>query len=381
MSAGIDALLPEIRKQAEDYLSTRDEATLNIGITTRGERRILSLCSPNAQHATAPAPDAIYEIGSISKTFTNTLLAVLEDQGLLSIEDPIGTHLPHLKLRPEVAAITIRDLATHSSGLPGIGQTQQGFILEEIRGSEPPWGTYTHYLRYKKEHLYADLESIELLYPTGQGWLYSIIGMGTLGHILELVTGRSYEDLLREHVCGPLGLSDTGYTMSLEQTGRMTLAYDAEGQPLPNWYHDVLLSQGGLRSTLNDMRSYAEAQLRARLTAESSTLARAMRRTRRPYLVLPKDGHVRREGEEPDGPLSVPWSNQIVHGLAWRGFERGSAWYHPGTTLFYHSGIAVDDEVGVGLVMLSSYRKTLTQMDALNELFMDWFERACLVDR
>lgn len=380
MSADIDALIPELRKQAEDYLSTREEATLNIGLTVHGERRIISLNSPNAEHVTVPALDSVYEIGSISKTFTNTLLAVLEDQGLLSIEDPIGKHLPHLRLRPAVAAIRIRDLATHSSGLPGIGQTQQGFILEEIRGSEPPWGTYTHYLRYKKEHLYADLENVELLYPTGQGWLYSIIGMGTLGHILELVTGRTYEELLREHVCAPLGLTDTGYTLSLEQTARFMLAYDAEGQPLPNWYHDVLLSQGGLRSTMSDMLTYAEAQLRARVRAETSPLARAMRRTRRPYLVLAKDGLVRRDGEDPDAPLSVPWTNQIVHGLAWRGFERGSAWYHPGTTLFYHSGIAVDDEANVGLVLLSSYRKTLTQMDTLNELFMGWFERACLLD-
>ncbi|MEV0618741.1 serine hydrolase domain-containing protein [Nonomuraea sp. NPDC050404] len=230
----IPALLAGIEADAEDYLSTRPEATLMIGLSLRGERHVRAFLAPGAEHARLPGAKTIYEIGSVSKVFLTTVLAALEGQGLIGLDDPIATHLPKdLRLPPEIASITIRQLATHSSGLGPVGKIHQRFIDEELRGTESPFGTYTHYLRYKKEHLYADLENAELIYPKGQGWTYSVIGMGALGHILELVAAKPYEELLKETVCEPLGLTDTGYSLSAEQQGRVMYAYDRAGQPCP----------------------------------------------------------------------------------------------------------------------------------------------------
>ncbi|RJQ82103.1 hypothetical protein D5S19_22395 [Amycolatopsis panacis] len=69
--------------------------------------------------------------------------------------------------------------------------------------------TYTHYLRHRKEDLYAALETAKFAHPTGTGFLYSV--PGTLGHICD------YEQLLRELVLEPLGLTDTFYTITLDQ--------------------------------------------------------------------------------------------------------------------------------------------------------------------
>ncbi|MFI9837500.1 serine hydrolase domain-containing protein [Nonomuraea sp. NPDC051941] len=363
-------LLAGIEADAEEYLSTRPEGTLMVGLSVRGERHVRSFRAPGAEHARLPDAETIYEIGSVSKVFLTTVLAVLEGQGLINLEDPIAVHLPKgLRLPPEIASITIRQLATHSSGLGSVGKIHQRFIDEELRGTEPPFGTYTHYLRYNKEHLYADLANAELTYLTGQGWTYSVIGMGTLGHILELVAAKPYEELLKETVCEPLGLSDTCYSLSEEQQGRMMYAYDRAGQPCPNWYHDVMLPQGGLRSTMTDLLAFVEANLEAGAHQDGPNLLRAMRRAREQYFAVPDGFTMPDDSELPD----------FVQGLGWRGLDRpqGLAWWHPGTTLFYLAGAGVDDRARVGLVVLCSYRACLTDREVLHPLQREWFRRAC----
>lgn len=118
--------------------------------------------------------------------------------------------------------------------------------------------------------------------------------MGTLGHILELATGKPYEELLKQAVCEPVGLTDTGYTLFEEQQGRMMYAYDSEGQPLPNWCHDVMLSQGGLRSTLSDVLTFVEANYWSSLDPDESPLCRALRRTREQHAEQPPPASPRR---------------------------------------------------------------------------------------
>lgn len=366
-----DSLGERIIQQSTEFLSGFHESSIIVGISVNGERRVFSALTPGAEMAPMPKSDSIYEIGSVSKTFSNTVLAVLEDQGKLSIDDPISKHLPaSINLRPEVAAITLKQLATHSSGLISTGVIHTGYINEEMRGWEPPFGTYTHYLRYTKADLYSDLETVEFAHPTGTGFLYSVIGMGTLGHICELVGGKPYEELLRELVLDPLGLSDTYYTAQQEHMGRRYFAYDAEGQPLPNWYHDVLMSQGGLRSTVDDMLIYCEANIAAQNDGADTELARAMRRTK----------HVYFQCDYEPGPMEFidgHWNGQVNHGLAWRGFkDQPSAWWHPGTTLFYQTDCAIDTDKRVGMILLSTNRKTLMQINPINAMFHDWFRSA-----
>lgn len=365
----VHGLISKIEKDSEEYLATRPEATLIVGLSASGERHIRSFRSPEAQHAPLPQADSIYEIGSISKVYTTSLLAVLEDEGVISLEDPISKHLPKLALPPDVAKITIRQLATHTSGLGHVGKKHQKLVAEESIAREPPFGAYTHYLRYRKELLYEDLEAAELAYPTGQGWEYSIIGMGTLGHILELAAGKPYEPLLKELVCEPLGLKDTGYTLSEDQLKRMIRAYDAEGQPTPNWYHDVLLPQGGLRSTMDDMLTFAEANLKTSLENDGSNLSKALRRTRERHAEWPAEFEI---------PERFDYGN-FIQGLGWRGFDlsKGIAWCHGGVTLFYVSAIGVHENAQVGLVVMSTYRKNLGDFTTLPKLHRKWLTLVC----
>ena len=381
----LDEVCATITAGAAEHLSRTAEAVVLVGLTIGGERRILSFRSEGAELVALPAADSVFEIGSVSKVFLGTVLAVLEQRGLVSIEDPIGKHLPNgADLRPEIADITIRELATHTAGFPGTGHIHQGFLAEEIRGSSlPPLGITTHWLRYRKEHLYRDLETVEQLHPAGKGWFYSPMGMGTVGHILELVTGRDYESLVREIVCEPLSLADTAYTMSEGQQVRMVKAFFPHGQPAPHWYWDVMLSQGGLRSTMNDMLTFAEANIRAGRGEDDSALAQGIRRARACHLSLPR-------GPDVDEDSGSHWKREIRHGLGWKHLEapRDRASWHAGITPFTHSVVALDDASEVGCVLLSSAYDNFYFMQPFSTIFgyepivprfLRWFEAACEV--
>ena len=188
----IDDLLGQIDAEAAEHLAGQPEGTLMVGITIDGERYVRRYRSEGAQLAQLPSEDSLYEIGSVSKVYTGTVLASLVNDGLLSLDDTVASHLPNgANLPPDIAPITIRDIVTHTAGLPSIGRIHQGYIDEETRGqTQPPLGYTTHYLRYRKEHLYQDWETLTLDNPIGTTWNYSVISMGTVGHILELATGQ-----------------------------------------------------------------------------------------------------------------------------------------------------------------------------------------------
>ena len=376
----IEQLLDEIDAEAAEHLATIAEGTLTVGITVGGERHIRSYRSAGAELAVMPSEDSVYEIGSVSKVYSATVLASLLNEGRLSLDDTLASLLPNgANLAPEIARITVRDLVTHTAGVPSLGRIHQSYIDEETRGQTlPPLGYTTHYLRYRKEHLYKDWETIALDYPTETMWNYSVISMGTVGHILELVTGQPYEELLIERVCKPLGVLDTRYELAEDQQLRMVRAFLPNGAPAPNWYHDVLMPQGGLRSTMQDMLTFAEANIAAGRGEDDSTLGQAMRLARTPVRTAPRFVDPMGKGD-------------VIQQLAWRGFEkRPHASEHGGVTLFYQSGLAVDDDTKTGVVMLTSAHDNMGDVIAsivdpdytsIGARFLDWFDRACSLSR
>lgn len=378
MSAqNIDELFSQIDTEAAEYLATQPEGTVMVGITVRGERHVRSYRSEGAELAILPTEDTIYEIGSVSKVYAATVLASLLNQGRLSLDDTLASHLPNgANLAPDIAEITVRDLVTHTAGVPSTGKIHQSYIDEETRDQVlPPLGFTTHYLRYRKEHLYKDWETIQRDNPINTKWNYSVISMGTVGHILELVTGQTYEELLIEHVCTPLGVNDTRYELSADQHPRLIRAFLPNGAPAPNWYHDVLMSQGGLRSTMQDLLTFAEANIAAGRGEDDSPLGQAMKLARTPVRSAPR--HI--------NPKGLP--GEVIQQLAWRGLEkRPQASEHGGVTLFYQSGLGVDDETQTGVVMLTSAFNNMgdvisslidPEYTSIGARFLDWFDRAC----
>jgi CubicO group peptidase (beta-lactamase class C family) len=368
----VSGLVAGFEAEAAEYLSARPESTLSFGLSVHGERTLRYLRAEGAQHAPVPDATSLYEIGSVSKLFMATVLATLEARGTLALDDPISKHLPpHLRLAPEIAAITVRDLATHSSGLPDDGAELLRIQESEGRGDLPPWGYYTQYLRYRTEHLLSDVETATLQYPTGEGHSYSVLGMGVLGLVMELAAGRGYEELLHEIVTGPLGLRDTGYaSLTPEQERRVVWAYGPDGQPDPSWHWDVMLPQGGLRSTIADLLTFAEANVTASREGDATELGSALRRGREVHW-SPPEGYLL-----PGTEIPFPF----VQGLAWMGFRTTQPgrhnWWHPGTTQFYNCGLGVSSEHGVALTAVSSAHSGIGDPAQHIPMVMGWFLKA-----
>jgi CubicO group peptidase (beta-lactamase class C family) len=345
-------VLDLIESAGEEYVSTRQELTLVVGLSRNGQREVRAFRSPGSRYAPLPDERTLYEIGSFSKIYTAAILSVLVSEGTLALGDQLGGFFPELDLKPDIAEITVFDLATHTSGLSGDGVVLARLIAEAVATGDPE--KFTYYADYTKAHLDEELQLAQLVRPRGSGWEYSRTGNSVLGHILEVATGEPYEALLRKHVCGPLGLTDTAYTLTEEQQARLVHGFYEDGTPSPNWYWDIMLPQGGIRSTARDMLTFLEANL----ADDDSQLTADLHRAQDTVFVWPAGST----------PASAPYGSSaaFTQALGWWNLDRGlgPVSEHAGATMSYQSYGAVHRPTGTGLVALTSSAGNL--MDAIS---------------
>lgn len=221
------------------YVSPAGRATYGFG--RAGESR----------RSKEPDGRTLFEIGSITKTFTGLLLAQAVMEGRLRATDPIRLHLPDGALAKDspLAWISYLDLATHGSGLP------EGPDNLPSKDPRNPLAGYSTGL------LLNYLSTARLLAPIGQNFHYSNVGAGLCGYLLARLAGTDYETLVKAKVLAPLGMADTAITLSADQAQRMTHGHDAKGRVVPNWDVTGLEGAGALRSTADDLLTYAAANM------------------------------------------------------------------------------------------------------------------------
>ena len=226
---------------ASDWLRPGSGGGLVIGVSKQGERRIFT-------YGTAKA-DSLFEIGSISKTFTGLILAQMVVQGKARLDEPVRLLLPPgVGGKPARREISLLDLATHHSGLPRMPDNIE---------TGNPCGVGD----YHPDDLYAYVRKRGLEKPPGASFRYSNLGMGLVGQALANLSGTTYPDLLREQITSPLGLRDTVVSLSREQRERFSQGLDAQHHPVHECSLDALAGAGGIRSTAGDMLTYLEANL------------------------------------------------------------------------------------------------------------------------
>jgi CubicO group peptidase (beta-lactamase class C family) len=213
-----------------------------VGIVRNGARRIL--CYGSARL------NSIFEIGSITKTFTGLALAQLVTQQKVRLDEPVRELLPAGTVeKPEGAEITLRDLVTQHSGLP------------RLPGNLRPANPANPYADYHAAELYAYLRQQGVAKPADASFLYSNLGVGLLGQALANRFERPYADLVHDEILEPLDLHDTMVSLPPAQLARFIPGHTAGGQPAPAWDQDALAGAGALRSTASDMLTYLEANL------------------------------------------------------------------------------------------------------------------------
>lgn len=214
-----------------------------VGVLQNGQRRIFAYG--------AVSKDSIFEIGSVTKSFTGLLLAQLVAQRRVALDEPVRALLPPGTVaKPSGPEITLDDLASQRSGLPR--------LPANLDVSADPSNPYAAYGPAK---LYAYLAQHGLALPQKASYLYSNLGYGLLGFVLARRAGETYGQLVESEIAGPLHLSDTAVHLATGQTARLAQGHDAANAAVPAWTFDALAGAGALRSTAGDLLTFLGAEL------------------------------------------------------------------------------------------------------------------------
>src|SRR5690606_11839226 len=167
----------------------------------------------------------LFETGSLTKVFTNLLLAQLVDAGRIDLDAPIADYLPPGTILPQEGdrAITAFDLATHSAGLSGLPDDLAA------NGLENP------YSGYGAEGLLAWLADYDLPRPIGERFEYSNAGTALLAQAIEQVSGEPYADLLQRNILDPLDMDETSLALTGTERPDMAQGHDAAREIVPYW--------------------------------------------------------------------------------------------------------------------------------------------------
>lgn len=205
---------------------------------------------------------SVFEIGSITKVFTGTLLALMSQEGKVRLDDPVQKYLPAEVNVParNGKSITLVSLAEQNSGLPR--------MPDNLRPANPsnPFADYT------VQQMYDFLAGYRLGRDPGEQFEYSNLGVGLLGHALAAAAGSSYENLVRARIWTPLGMTHTAISLTPWMKSHLALGHDERGHVVGNWDLPTLAGAGAIRSTTEDMLKFAAANLHP----ERGPLQRAM---------------------------------------------------------------------------------------------------------
>jgi serine-type D-Ala-D-Ala carboxypeptidase/endopeptidase len=265
------------------------------------------------------SPQAIFQIGSVTKVFTALLLADMAERGEVSLSEPAVSYLPGGGKSPEGAA-TLADLAMHTSGLPRL---PPGLAWYSLLSPRDPYARYpaSRFARAARQSLRTA--------SGASSYLYSNYGFGLLGYLLGLSAGSPYETLVTERICGPLGLRDTTFEVPAPSRDRVVRGY-AGRHAVPAWHLGALAGAGGLYSTAADMGTF----LRACLRPGGSPLEGAIQATLTPRLAIP------------GGQIGLAWHLTRLgdHMMSW----------HNGMTGGFSSMVAFDPARKLGIAALAN---------------------------
>lgn len=245
-----------IDSQLEAERVARHIPALSVGVVC-GDALAYASAFGVADRATSrPATiQSVYRVASFTKVFTAALLVSLRDAGVVKLDDPVARHLPaevSVPTDPRGAPhITLRHLATHTSGLPRVPDN-----LHPKAGDM--YGGYT------TEQLYAALRTEKLDAPIGAAYAYSNFGMGLLGHALERAAGKPFETLLIERLFAPLGMNQTRINISPDARGDYATGYLMfSDTPAVEWDFGCLAGCGAVASSVPDLARFVSLQFRA----------------------------------------------------------------------------------------------------------------------
>lgn len=237
---------------ARTYIQKANTAGLSIGVFKDGQISTYNYGETTKGNKKLPDANTLFEIGSISKTFTSTILAYYVNEGKVKLTDPITKYLPDsVKTNTALNDITLVMLSNHTSGLSRMPDNM----------AIKPGDELNPYKTYDKTLLFGYLKTCKLNSKPGEQYAYSNLAVGLLGTILTQVGGKTYDQLVADIICKPLGMKSTAQHLLPSLQARFATVYNADGNPTPPWDFDALAPCGSLHSSVNDLMIYAKANM------------------------------------------------------------------------------------------------------------------------
>jgi D-alanyl-D-alanine-carboxypeptidase/D-alanyl-D-alanine-endopeptidase len=268
-----------IRAQLKPPVGGNDNVVGMIALTIDGSGTRIATFGNSGVSGVTLDDDTVVEIASITKVFTALVLVDMVQRGEVAFDDPVAKYLPvSLTLHERGRPITLRDLASYTSGLPNMP-----YNFSPSRWATPdPWAGYT------ESELYEFLSSYVPKYAPGTHYEYANFGFGLLGIALAHRAGKTYEDLVVEKICNPLGLSHTRITLSGDMQRHLAQPHNVELKPTPLWDVRVMAGGGALRSNAKDLTVFLKACMGLKHTPLSEAMARLVE-TRTPTMLAGTD--------------------------------------------------------------------------------------------
>ena len=287
------------------------------------------------------ATTTLFEIGSITKVFTALLVQTLVDEGLLDWDGSIRQYLSDIDfINDEVANVTLRELATHRSGLPR--------LATNFTETEEPGDPMDPYAKYGEQDLVSYLESFNPLALT-KTYAYSNLGFAILGYIVAKSLNMTYSDALNQRVLQPLEMSNTSAQDDVSEDSDVAAGFSNTAN-MGMWHFNIHAGAGAIRSTAMDMYKF----IRANILQSDEAINQSIRSIQE----LQYDSN---------------------HALGWiteSSARDTTVFLHSGQTGGYASFLAIDPESEQGWVILT----TSTESDSITKIGASFYREVAEPD-
>lgn len=300
------------------YMEQQQIPGVALALYAEGKGTIISYGIVDKETNKPITANTLFEIASLTKLFTATDLALKIIQGKMNLGDAVAKHLPSIAIEGgDIKEVTLLQLATHTSGLPRTPPKKN-------TNSKLPM--IIHFLKNWE----ADPD-----YSIGTHYLYSNLGYGLLGFALESVDHKTFEEILKQDILNPLGMTSTTTNLTNELLPYYAQGYSRDGQPTPKLNKNILPSSVALKSTASDMLKFLEANLSKN---EFSDLIKAMKLTQQEYFKV-----------SPKLTMGLGWQRIMIDGFSVIDKNGGV----PG----FSSYIGIIPEKNLGIVILANKAK------------------------
>lgn len=327
----LDALADDLDTYLRDAVTEWELPGLAVAIVTPDAEYVRGFGLRDRANGLPVTPSTLFMIGSTTKAFTSTIIGSLVDDGLLDWDEPVVTYLPDFKLHDAYATehLRVRDLLSHVSGLPRHDLLWYASALS-------------------RRELFDRLIHLEPTAAPYQQWQYNNLMFMTAGVLAERVSGKSWEDLVRERIFSPLAMSRSTVTNAeLLADGNRAVAYaitEKDEKPLPYHNLDAVGPAGSIASSAEDLTGWLRLNIGEGKAGDRTVASTgSMRTIRSPQVVI-------------SGQAGVEGAHFSLYALGWMVTSyRGMLLVHHGGAIDgFIAHIGFLPEKGIGFAVMTN---------------------------